>query len=121
MILCTTSLSVGVDPKRIKFTNVFMWTHANGCNILQMFQALMRFGRQEDFPLDFTTLHILMSTMPPGVRLALQASGKKKPVPRPTFNDILDALYKRRYTPPRAPTCAASGDQWRPTGLQAAR
>ena len=92
----TTSLSIGVDPKTIEFDRVFMWTHPQGCMLLAMFQAAMRFGRQANHPLGNQTISLLVKCMPPGEREKLVRLGKKKPIVNPTYDEEYKRLVKRR-------------------------
>ena len=96
-IVATTSLSIGVDPKRIQFARVFIWTCRTGCNPLTQFQAAMRFGRSKDAPLLNTTIDILLNCAPPAVDAALVKTKVQDKVVRPTFEDELDQLRKRRH------------------------
>ena len=50
-IVSTTTLSIGVDPKRVQFARVFVWTCRVGCGVLAQFQAAQRFGRSAAAPL----------------------------------------------------------------------
>ena len=97
-IVATTSLSIGVDPKRIQFARVFIWTCRTGCNPLTQFQAAMRFGRSKDAPLLNTTIDILLDCAPPAVDAALVKTKVQDKVVRPTFEDELDQLRKQRGT-----------------------
>ena len=95
-VVSTTSLSIGVDPKSIEFDRVFMWTHPQGCMLLAMFQAAMRFGRQVNHPLGNRCISLLVRCMPPGEREKLVRLGKKKPIVNPTYEEEYKRLVKRR-------------------------
>jgi hypothetical protein len=97
-IIATTSLSIGVDPKRIRFARVFIWTCRTGCIPLTQFQAAGRFGRSKDAPLLNTTIDILLNCAPPAVDEALVKTKAQEKVVRPTFEDELDQLRKQRDT-----------------------
>lgn len=97
-IVATTSLSIGVDPKRVQFARVFIWTCRTGCNPLTQFQAAMRFGRSADAPLLNTTIDILLDCAPPAVEAALVKTRARGKVVRPTFEVELDQLRKQRGT-----------------------
>lgn len=92
----TTSLSIGVDPKTVQFARVFIWTHRMGCNVLTQFQAAMRYGRSDKAPLINPTVDILLDCRPPSVVKVLVDAGKMKATERPTFQDQLKYLHKRR-------------------------
>ena len=95
-IVATTSLSIGVDPKRVQFARVFIWTCRTGCNPLTQFQAAMRFGRSTEAPLLNTTVDILLDCAPPAVDAALVTTRAQDAVVRPTFEDELDKLRQKR-------------------------
>ena len=119
-IATTTSLSIGVDPKDIEFDRVFMWTHPMGCNLLAMFQAAMRFGRQVGMPLGNMTVCILAKCLPPGERQKREREGKLKPTVRPTYEEEYTLLGKRRGAMARAAAreLAASGGRSVGVGVQ---
>ena len=110
-IASTTSLSIGVDPTTIEFDRVFMWTHPQGCMLLAMFQAGMRYGRQADHPLGDKTICLLLKCMPPGERAKLVQLKKKKAIVPPTYEEEYKRLVKRRGAAARmmARELAASG------------
>ena len=95
-VTATTSLSIGVDPKTIEFDRVFMWTNGQGCMLLAMLQASMRFGRQAAHPLGNQTISMLVKCIPPGERAKLVREGKKKPIVPPMFEDEYTRLIRRR-------------------------
>ena len=106
-VAATTSLSIGVDPKEVEFDRVFMWTHPQGCMLLAMFQAAMRFGRQAAHPLGNKVVCMLVKCMPPGERAKQVRLGKKKPIVNPTYEAEYKRLVKRLSTT-TAPSCSAS-------------
>ena len=112
-VLSTTSLSIGVDPKKIEFDRVFMWTHPHGCTLIAMFQAAMRFARQADHPLGNQAVCMLVKCIPPGEREKLVKLKKKKPIINPTFEDVYRRLSRRRGASSRmaAKEIMASGGQ----------
>ena len=95
-VLSTTSLSIGVDPKNIKFARVFVVTSRVGCTLLAQFQAAMRYGRQVDFPLTDVTISVLVDCLPPGEIERRVKAGKMAPVKRPIFIDTFRDLSTRR-------------------------
>lgn len=92
----TTSLSISVDPKAVQFARVFIWTHRMGCNVLTQFQAAMRYGRSDKAPLLNPTVDILLDCRPPNVDGMLVRAGGREATERPTFQDQLKRLHKRR-------------------------
>ena len=95
-IASTTSLSIGVDPKKIEFDRVFVWTHPLGCTLLAMFQAVMRYGRQVACPLGNQTICMLVKCLPPGVVALAVQLGTRKPVVLPTYEDEYKSICRRR-------------------------
>ena len=87
-IVSTTTLSIGVDPKRVQFARVFMWTCRVGCSALAQFQAAQRFGRSAAAPLLNATIDILVDGVPPDMR--------KEPPAARSFDDELQRLQVRR-------------------------
>eukprot|EP00966_Prymnesium_polylepis_P209366 4850080-Prymnesium_polylepis.1 len=68
-----------------------MWTARMGCNPLTMFQGAQRYGRSKDAPLRNDTVDILLDCIPPKLEAVLNQKQA-----RPTFDDQLRVLYKRR-------------------------
>ena len=95
-ILSTTTLSIGVDPKSVQFSRVFVWTCRTGCNVLAQMQAAMRFGRSDKAPLLNTTIDILLDCIPPAVRGCLVLEKKCNVIVPPSYSDELLKLQKRR-------------------------
>lgn len=94
-IAATTTLSIGVDPRRIQFARVFVWTNRLGCNVLTQFQAAMRFGRSKEAPLLDTTVDILLDCVPPSIQARLVELVKRELVVRPTYDDAVKYLQRR--------------------------
>ena len=103
-IVATTTLSVGVDPKHIRFARVFMWTCRTGCSVLSQLQQAQRFGRSADAPLVNTQVDILLDCSPPAVKeaatrkKALRDEERGTPLQyvAPTYETVLDRMEKRR-------------------------
>ena len=95
-VAATTTLSIGVDPKKVQFARVFIWTCRMGCDVLTQAQAAQRFGRNGAFPLLNETIDILLDCMPPDSIRELVAAGQREPVRVFGFEDVLVKLQKRR-------------------------
>jgi hypothetical protein len=120
-IASTTSLSIGVDPKGIRFARVFMWTCRTGCTLREQFQAAMRFGREAELPLVDQCVCILVDCIPPGVRAQQVAAGKKQPLKPPTYDDELKLLQRRLGATARRYAQEESLAGGRPLGVPAMR
>ena len=64
MVAFTQTLSVGVDPKAIRFAAVFMYVARWGCTVRALAQGVLRFGRAVDFALRCTTVFICVKGRP---------------------------------------------------------
>ena len=120
-IASTTSLSIGVDPKGIRFARVFMWTCRTGCTLREQFQAAMRFGREKELPLVDKCVCSLVHCIPPGLRAQLVAAGKKQPLKPPTYDDELKKLQRRLGATARRYAQEESLAGGRPLGVPAIR
>lgn len=100
VIIFTTTLSVGVDPKAVQFGRVFVITCRTGCNVLTQAQAAMRFGRSKEAPLMNKTISILVDAPTPGIR-ALEVENpksKKEKIIQPDYNKEVKKLQQMRST-----------------------
>lgn len=95
-IVFTTTLSIGVDPKKVQFARVFVWTCRMGCNVLTQAQAAMRFGRSASAPLLDPTISILIDAPPPGVRALEVEEGKKEDLIPPNYEAEVKRLQVKR-------------------------
>ena len=95
-LVFTTTLSIGVDPKSVRFARCFMWTHHAGCELLPMFQAIHRFGRSPNAPLLNDVVDVLLGCPPPELQAALVQSGKTAPAHTPTFEEQRGLVTRRR-------------------------
>lgn len=97
-IVFTTTLSIGVDPKRVRFARVFIWTCRTGCNVLTQAQAAMRFGRSKAAPLLDKTIRILIDAPPPGIRELGVKEGTRKELVPPNYDSEVKKLRAMRST-----------------------
>ena len=97
-IVFTTSLSIGVNPKTIRFARSFISTSRSGCNPLTQAQAIMRFGRSEDAQLLNPTIDVLLDCRPSSYQLALEGAKREAASRRPTYDEELGVLRKRQNT-----------------------
>ena len=93
-IVVTTVLAIGVDiPQGVRVAQVFAAFCRMGCAFQQLCQALLRARHVQD-----PEIRVLVDCMPPNVRDMLVQRGKKKPIVRPTYDDALKAVTRRRAT-----------------------
>ena len=93
-IVVTTVLAIGVDiPPAIRVAQVFTAFCRMGCAFQQLCQALLRARHVQD-----PEIRVLIDCMPPSVRNVLVQQGKKKPIVRPTYDDAMKAVTRRRAT-----------------------
>lgn len=110
-VVFTTTISVGVDPKRVKFAKVFMWTHRGGCNPRQMAQGAMRFARSSLAPLEDTDVLVLVDALSPEQRAQRVAAKKAKPlVPFSEYERLRDSQDPNEREQSNRVTVAASFD-----------
>ncbi len=64
LVAFTQTLSVGADPKEIKFAAVFMYVAGFGCTVRALIQGVLRFGRDERYALSCTTVFVCMHGRP---------------------------------------------------------
>ena len=64
LVAFTQTLSVGVDPKEIKFAAVFLYAAGFGCTVSALAQGGLRFGRDERFALRCKTVFVCMKGRP---------------------------------------------------------
>eukprot|EP00966_Prymnesium_polylepis_P018703 430758-Prymnesium_polylepis.1 len=91
-VITTTVMSIGIDiPQVIKVARVYAYFDRVGCSFQQLCQAMLRARHVQN-----TEMRVLLGCMPPHVRAALVARGKKKAIVRPTYHDALKAVSRRR-------------------------
>lgn len=94
-IIFTSSLSVGVDPRKCVFGKLFLHTFPMGATLRDLFQGLCRFGRFDGGLLD-TIIEVRLECISPSER-ALRVQNKKlkaRGAP-PTFDNMLSSVTKK--------------------------
>jgi hypothetical protein len=96
-IVCTTSLSIGVDPKTTTFGRVFLWTHPMGCLPLAQIQAALRFMRFPHSAGSFNSeICALLGCIDPRERARREATGALKPRRTKTFQSELKNVANKK-------------------------
>ena len=64
LVAFTQTLSVGVDPKEIQFSAVFLYAAGFGCSVRALIQGVLRFGRAYLYALRCKTVFVCMKGCP---------------------------------------------------------
>ena len=94
-VIFTSSLSVGVDPRKCKFGKIFLHTFPMGATLRDLFQGLCRFGR---FLLGLVddVIDVCLGCMDPAERLLrVKTKGLPPLKPAPVFEAVVGEVRRR--------------------------
>ena len=95
VVVCTTTLSIGVDPKTTTFGRVFLWSNNSGCMPLAQMQAVFRFNRFE-CPGFNPEICALLDCADPVQRAKDVKAKRKRPITQPTFQEAVEEVRSTR-------------------------